>query len=79
MTSGFELFSRGALEMILKKGIQSHFHFWHTEVKVHCRKLNFVEVPISYRAPSPRLGAPSIQESFRQLWRLRKLYQEGKL
>lgn len=79
MTSGFELFSRPTLEMILKRGIESRAHFFQTEIKVYCRHLNFVEVPIHYASPSPRLGGSAIKDSFRQLWRLRKLRAAGQL
>lgn len=79
MTSGFELFSRDALEMVLKRGIQSRAHFFQTEIKVFCRHLRIVEVPIHYRAPSPRLGASALADSFRQLWRLFRLRWAGLL
>jgi dolichol-phosphate mannosyltransferase len=79
MTSGFEMFSRTALQMVLDKGIQSRAHFFQTEIKVHCRNLRICEVPIHYRAPSPRLGNSALQESFRQLSRLRKLRAAGQL
>ena len=72
MTSGFQLFSRAAIEMVVAKGVQSHAHFFQTEIKVHCRHLRVCEVPIHYRAPSPRLGASAVGEAFQQLWRLRK-------
>lgn len=73
MTSGFELFSRKSLEMVLAKGIQSRAHFFQTEIKVYCRELRIVEVPIRYRSPSPRLGRAAILDSFRQLRRLQRL------
>lgn len=73
MTSGFELFSRKALEMVLAKGIESRAHFFQTEIKVHCQQLRVIEVPIHYRAPSPRLKAAAIGDAFKHLWRLRKL------
>ncbi len=79
MTSGFELFSRSALEMVLARGIQSRAHFFQTEIKVLCRNLRIVEVPIHYRMPSPRLRGSAIGESFRQLWRLFKLRLSGGL
>ena len=79
MTSGFELFTRRALEMVLERGIRSRAHFFQTEIKVHCRGLRIVEIPIHYRAPSPRLGSSSVTESFAQLWRLFKLRLAGKL
>jgi len=70
MTSGFELFSRAALEMVLRRGVQSRAHFFQTEIKVYCRNLRVAEVPIHYCSPSPRLGSDAIMDSFRQLWRL---------
>jgi len=70
MTSGFELFSRDALEMVLEKGIYSRAHFFQTEIKVSCRRLKIAEVPIHYRHPSPRLGTEALSDAFRQLRRL---------
>lgn len=67
MTSGYEMFSRGALEMVLEKGIQSRAHFFQTEIKVSCRKLRCAEVPITYRCPSPRLGRKAVGEALRRL------------
>jgi dolichol-phosphate mannosyltransferase len=73
MTSGFELFSRETLLMVLGRGIQSRAHFFQTEIKTYCRGLKFVEVPITYRAASPRLGSSALKEALRQLWRLFRL------
>jgi dolichol-phosphate mannosyltransferase len=73
MTSGFELFSRAALEMVLRRGIQSHAHFFQTEIKTYCRNLRILEVPIHYSVPSPRLPGSAVGESMYQLWRLFKL------
>jgi dolichol-phosphate mannosyltransferase len=70
MTSGFELFSNKTLRMVLDRGIRSRAHFFQTEIKVHCRNLKFVEVPIVYEMASPRLGSRAIKEAFRELWRL---------
>jgi dolichol-phosphate mannosyltransferase len=70
MTSGFQLFSRGALQIVLQRGIRSRAHFFQTEIKVHCRHLRICEVPIHYRAPSPRLGGSAVREAFRELKRL---------
>lgn len=70
MTSGFQLFSRGALQMVLQRGIHSRAHFFQTEIKVHCRDLRICETPIHYRAPSPRLGHFAVREAFRELKRL---------
>jgi dolichol-phosphate mannosyltransferase len=73
MTSGFELFSRETLSMAIDRGIQSKAHFFQTEIKAYCRNLRWVEVPITYRAASPRLGSSAITEAFRQLGRLFRL------
>jgi dolichol-phosphate mannosyltransferase len=73
MTSGFELFSRETLIMAINRGIQSRAHFFQTEIKTYCRNLKFVEVPITYRAASPRLGMKAVKEAFWQLWRLFQL------
>jgi dolichol-phosphate mannosyltransferase len=72
MTSGFELFSRGTMEMVLARGIQSRAHFFQTEIRFYCRNLNFIEVPIYYQSPSSRLGSSALKDAFRQLWRLAK-------
>ena len=79
MTSGFELFTRETLRMVLDRGIHSRAHFFQTEIKAYCRKLQFVEVPITYRAASPGLGISSLSDAFRQLWRLYRLRREGRL
>jgi len=73
MTSGFELFSRRTLSMVMGRGIQSRAHFFQTEIKTYCRGLTFVEVPITYRSASPRLGTSAFREAFQQLWRLFQL------
>ncbi len=73
MTSGFELFSRKTLLTVIGRGIQSRAHFFQTEIKTYCRNLKFEEVPITYRAASPRLGLFAVKDAFRQLWRLFQL------
>jgi dolichol-phosphate mannosyltransferase len=77
MTSGFELFSRSGLQYVLEQGVNSRAHFFQTEIKFHCRCLNIVEVPITYRAASPSVGTASIADAFRNLARLRRLRREG--
>jgi len=79
MTSGFELFRRDVLDMVLARGIQSRAHFFQTEIKAHCRKLNVVEVPITYRFASGRLGSTAIFDSLKQLFRLFRMRLTGKL
>jgi dolichol-phosphate mannosyltransferase len=79
MTSGFELFSRRALETTLERGIRSRAHFFQTEIKVFCRNLRIVEVPIHYSSPSPRLKGSAVAESFRELWHLRRRVRSGEV
>ena len=73
MTSGFEMFSRSTLQMVLERGIRSRAHFFQTEIKVYCRRLKVTEVPIHYEAASPRLHSSAVTEALSQLWRLYRL------
>jgi dolichol-phosphate mannosyltransferase len=70
MTSGFELFSRAALERVLELGVQSRGHFFQTEIKAHCHGLRIAEVPIHYRAASASVNNNVLKDAFRNLWRL---------
>ena len=70
MTSGFELFSRAALQEVLEKGVQSRGHFFQTEIKAHCQHLRFTEVPIHYRAASDSVNNNVLKDAFVNLWRL---------
>jgi dolichol-phosphate mannosyltransferase len=79
MTSGYEMFSRQALEAVLEIGVQSRGHFFQTEIKAYCRNLRIVEVPIHYRAPSPRLGSAAMRDALEQLRRLCQLRQARQL
>ncbi len=70
MTSGFELFSRAALEEVLRRGVNSRGHFFQTEIKAHCHSLRFAEVPIRYRAASDSVNNNVLKDAFVNLWRL---------
>jgi dolichol-phosphate mannosyltransferase len=70
MTSGFQLFTRAALEEVLAKEIRSKGPFFQTEMKAHCRNLRVAEVPIQYNAGSNNVGRRAIVESFVNLWAL---------
>jgi dolichol-phosphate mannosyltransferase len=65
--------------MALARGIRSRAHFFQTEIKVFCRNLRVIEVPIHYRSPSPRLKGSAVTESFKQLWDLRKRTRTGEV
>lgn len=70
MTSGFELFSRAALEEVLRRGVNSRGHFFQTEIKAHCQHLRVAEVPIHYRAASDSVNNNVLKDAFVNLWRL---------
>jgi dolichol-phosphate mannosyltransferase len=77
MTSGFELFSRAALEHVLAKGIKSRGHFFQTEIKINCRDMKIVEVPIHYRAASNSVNQRVIKDSLSNLWRMYRLKRQN--
>lgn len=79
MTSGFELFTRDTLTLILRRGIQSRANFFQTEIKTYCRKLKFVEVPITYTTDCARISSSALLDAFKQLLRLFRLRLKGKL
>ena len=79
MTSGFQLFTRDALETILRRGIRSRGPFFQTEMKAHCRDLNVVEVPIQYRSPTHVVGSTALGDAFVNLGRLFRARLSGSL
>ena len=79
MTSGFQLFTREALEIILRRGIRSRGPFFQTEMKAHCGDLNVVEVPIHYHAPTHDVGSAALADACVNLWRLFRARLAGSL
>lgn len=79
MTSGFQLFSRGALEMILQRGIRARGPFFQTEMKTYCRRLRIAEVPIQYSSASHHVGRRAISDALRNLSRLFALRLLGRV
>ena len=77
MTSGFQLFRREALELILQKGIRSKGPFFQTEMKSYCRGLEFAEVPIEYHAGSHQIARAAVLESCRNLLGLLRMRMRG--
>jgi len=72
MTSGFELFSRDALNKILDKGIRSQGPFFQTEIRTHGHAFSIAEVPIHYKAPSHNVGSKAVSDAFSNLWDILK-------
>ena len=79
MTSGFELFTRDALQKVLDRGIRSRGHFFQTEIKAYCRNFRTVEVPIHYRVPSKNVNLYVLADAFINLFRLFGMRLTGKL
>jgi dolichol-phosphate mannosyltransferase len=79
MTSGFELFSRGALQHVLERGVHSRGHFFQTEIKAHCHAFKITEVPIHYRAASASVNNNVLKDAFKNLWRLFRARLSGEL
>jgi dolichol-phosphate mannosyltransferase len=70
MTSGFECFSRRAIQHVVDQGVRSRAHFFQTEIRYMLHDWAWVEVPITYTNPSKSVGASSIKEALRILWTL---------
>lgn len=63
LTSGFQGFHRDVLERLLAYPLKSKAHFYQTEVRYLLRHTRLIEVPIHYRAPSPRVSSGAIRNS----------------
>lgn len=70
MTSGYEGFSRKALQNILKKPILSTDHFFQTEMRYKARTYKYLEVFITYGSPTPRVKWDSVKNSIGSLFKL---------
>jgi dolichol-phosphate mannosyltransferase len=79
MTSGFQLFSRRAIESILERGIHSRGPFFQTEMKAYCHRMQIAEVPITYSGGSHAIGLPALVDSIAGLLRLYRLRLQGQL
>jgi dolichol-phosphate mannosyltransferase len=63
MTSGYQGFHAKVIKDLLAYKLLSQAHFYQTEVRYLLRKRRFIEVPIHYRAPSPRVSKKAIYNS----------------
>jgi dolichol-phosphate mannosyltransferase len=71
MTSGFECFTRAALEHVVERGVRSRAHFFQTEIRFMLHDWDWVEVPITYSHPSAGVGGSNLKEAVRNLRALR--------
>ena len=67
MTSGYQGFHRRIVERFCEKPLLSRGHFYQTELRYLLRRYKGVEVPIRYKAPSPRVSGGSIRNSLETL------------
>jgi dolichol-phosphate mannosyltransferase len=65
MTSGFQGFHAHIVEKLLTSKLRSTAHFYQTEVRYLLRNRRIIEVPIHYRAPSPRVSRAALANA---LW-----------
>ena len=63
MTSGFQGFRREVLLKVVDYPLLSKAHFYQTELRYLLRKQKLIEVPIHYRAPSPRVSSGAVRNS----------------
>ena len=68
MTSGFECFTRRAMQRVVDRGVRSRQHFFQTEIRYMLHDWKWTEIPIRYANPSTRLGTSSLFEALRNLW-----------
>lgn len=59
-TSGYEAFSAEVMSKILAYPLRSKAHFYQTELRYLLRHRNWIEVPIHYTSPSPRVSAKAL-------------------
>lgn len=67
MTSGFQGLHRSVVEKIVKYPFKSKAHFYQTEIRYLLRDRKMIEIPIHYKAPSPRVSKKAITNSISTL------------
>jgi dolichol-phosphate mannosyltransferase len=67
LTSGFQLFSRAALQRIVDRGLVSRGPFFQTEIKACLKDLNVREVPISYVPTGQVVRTAALHDALRVL------------
>ena len=72
MTSGFECFSRPAMQHVLQHRVRSRANFFQTEIRHMMHRFRWKEIPIVYVNDRARVGRRAIGESFRILAQMRR-------
>ncbi len=60
VTSGYEAFSRDVMSRLLAYPLRSQAHFYQTELRYLLRKSRWIEIPIHYTSPSPRVSPKAL-------------------
>ncbi|MES2372533.1 MAG: glycosyltransferase family 2 protein [Bacteroidota bacterium] len=68
MTSGFQGFHASIARKFVDHSLLSKAHFYQTEIRYLLRETRYAEVPIHYKAPSPRVSKKAILNSFQVLF-----------
>ena len=77
-TSGYQGFHRAIVGRFLAYPLRSQAHFNQTELRYLLRRSRFAEIPIHYKAPSPRVSQRAIGDSIKVLlyyFKLRLLFK----
>lgn len=64
MTSGYMGFHADIARKFVEYGLLSKAHFYQTEVRYLLKNERYIEAPIHYMAPSPRVSKKAIYNSF---------------
>ena len=67
MTSGFQGFPHHIAERFANYPLRSRAHFYQTELRYLLRRYHSIEVPVTYRAPSPSVSRGAISNSVQVL------------
>ena len=63
MTSGYQGFHAHVVKKLLDYPLRSKAHFYQTEVRYLLRRHRLMEVPIHYKAPSPRVSKNALRNA----------------
>ncbi len=67
MTSGYQGFHRHVVGRLLEYRLLSTAHFYQTEVRYLLRMFRSAEIPIHYKAPSPRVSRNAVRNALNVL------------
>ena len=67
MTSGYQGFHKSIVTLFTNYPLRSKAHFYQTEIRYLLRNYKGIEIPISYKAPSPSVSKKAIINSVETL------------